>query len=90
MAAQSHKRLTITGISDALRKLRNLRDKRDIASAKAEYNSETFAELFNYKKVQGQHATLESLQQLLRVGFHRDQIAVTESRIFSLVDSPCS
>jgi len=50
VAAQSHKRLTITEISDALRKLRNLQDKRDIASAKAEYNSETFAELFNYKK----------------------------------------
>ena len=37
--------------------------------------------------LQRQHATPESLQQLLRVGFHRDQIAVTESRIFSLVDS---
>jgi len=37
--------------------------------------------------MQGQHATPESLQQLLRVGFHRDQIAATESRIFSLVDS---
>ena len=50
VAAQFHKRLTITGISDALTKLRNLRDKRNIASAKAEYSSETFAELFNYKK----------------------------------------
>jgi len=28
--------------------------------------------------LQGQHSTLESLQQLFRVGFHRDQIAVME------------
>ena len=55
--------------------------------AKPKKTSKKTASIAKRVPMQGQHATPESLQQLLRVEFHRDQIAVTESRIFSLVDS---
>jgi len=46
----SPKLTTMTGISDALRKARNIRNKNDAAKARKEYDMDEFNELFSYKK----------------------------------------
>jgi len=48
--AASPQKPTITGISEALRRRRNDRNKRDVEEAKLEYDSDEFSQFFSYKK----------------------------------------
>jgi hypothetical protein len=58
-------KLTMTGISDALRKQRNARDKTDAESARNEFDGEEFARVFSYKKG-GQRCVMKREQDIAR------------------------
>jgi len=59
-------KLTImTGISDALRRARKIRNRNDAAKAREEYDTDEFNELFSYKK-QGKKYVMKREQDIVR------------------------